>query len=74
MAGHADVVALQRRRALRDSGGKLIILNLFLIGIWAAAGAGYFWPAWVMLGSVVLLALKLLHRSHSWLERLQDAS
>ena len=26
------------------------LVNLFLVGIWALAGAGYFWPAWPALG------------------------
>ena len=26
------------------------LVNVLLIGIWAASGAGYFWPVWVMLG------------------------
>ncbi len=26
------------------------LVNLFLIGVWAASGAGYFWPIWPMLG------------------------
>jgi class 3 adenylate cyclase len=26
------------------------LVNLFLIGIWAASGLGYFWPIWPMLG------------------------
>ena len=74
LAGHADARAFQRRRSLRHSAGTLVIVNVFLIGIWLAAGAGYFWPAWSVLGSAVLLALKSLHRSQSWLERVQDAS
>jgi hypothetical protein len=73
LGGDATPRMLQRRRTLRDTLGKLLIVNVFLIGIWAAGGAGYFWPAWVMLGSGVLFALKGLHRSQSWLERLQDA-
>ena len=27
-----------------------LLVNLFLIGIWAAAGGGYFWPVWPILG------------------------
>jgi class 3 adenylate cyclase len=27
-----------------------ILVNLMLIGIWAASGAGYFWPIWPILG------------------------
>jgi eukaryotic-like serine/threonine-protein kinase len=27
-----------------------LLVNVFLIGIWAAAGGGYFWPVWSLLG------------------------
>jgi class 3 adenylate cyclase len=27
-----------------------LVVNVMLIGIWAAAGAGYFWPIWPILG------------------------
>jgi Domain of unknown function (DUF1707)/2TM domain len=27
-----------------------VVINLFLIGIWAFSGRGPFWPIWVMLG------------------------
>jgi signal transduction histidine kinase len=65
--------ALRRRRGVRAVAGKLTIVNLFLIGIWAAAGAGYFWPAWVMLGSAILVGLKAAPWSHAWMERAQGA-
>jgi signal transduction histidine kinase len=73
LAAHPNLRALRRRRTLRDTAGKLVILNLFLIGIWLAGGAGYFWPVWVMLGSAVMFALKAMHRSQSWLERIEGA-
>jgi hypothetical protein len=73
LGGGPNVRVLQRRRSLRDTAGKLVILNVFLIGIWLAGGAGYFWPVWVMLGSGLLFALKSMHRSQSWLERIEGA-
>ena len=33
-----------------------VLVNLMLIGIWAASGAGYFWPIWPMLGWGIGLA------------------
>ena len=60
----------QRRRQLLAAAGTLAIVNLFLIGIWAAGGAGYFWPAWAMLGSSLALALKAAPWPHTWHERL----
>jgi hypothetical protein len=53
---------LIRRRHLRHSAGGLAILNLFLIGIWLASGSDYFWPAWVILGSLAAIGLKALPR------------
>jgi hypothetical protein len=52
--------ALRRRRRLRTDSGAMAILNLFVIGVWIAAGAGYFWPAWVLLGSAIAVAVKAL--------------
>jgi signal transduction histidine kinase len=55
--------ALVRRRHFRQLAGTLVILNVFIVGVWAAAGAhGYFWPAWVMLGSGIAVALSALAR------------
>jgi hypothetical protein len=49
------------RRRFRQHAGAQVILTVFIIGVWAAAGAGdYFWPAWVMLGSAIMLGLHAL--------------
>ena len=43
-----------------------VVVNAFLIAVWALAGAGYFWPAWVILGwglAVVLQAMATFARS-----------
>jgi signal transduction histidine kinase len=58
------------RRRLIATAGTLAIVNLFLIGLWIASGSSYFWPAWVMLGSVIALALKAIPWSHAWHDRL----
>jgi eukaryotic-like serine/threonine-protein kinase len=34
-----------------------VLVNVFLIGIWAASGGGYFWPIWSMLGWGIGLAV-----------------
>ena len=73
LAGEHDARAVGRRRGIRASAGKLAIVNVFLIGIWAAGGAGYFWPAWVLLGSAALLGLKAAPWSHTWGERVTGA-
>jgi signal transduction histidine kinase len=59
---------------LLGTAGTLAITNLFLIGIWVASSSDYFWPAWVMLGSVVALALKAMPWSHSLHDRIHGAS
>ncbi|MFL5867509.1 MAG: adenylate/guanylate cyclase domain-containing protein [Thermoleophilaceae bacterium] len=33
-----------------------VLVNVLLIGIWAASGGGYFWPVWVILGWGILVA------------------
>jgi hypothetical protein len=43
-----------------------VVVNVFLVAIWAVAGGGYFWPAWVILGwglAVVLQAMATFARS-----------
>jgi hypothetical protein len=43
--------ARQRLRARRDFSSHLVayvVVNGFLIAIWAMTGAGYFWPAWLL--------------------------
>jgi signal transduction histidine kinase len=54
-----------KRRRFAHQAGSLAILNLFLVGVWIASGSSYFWPAWVMLGSIAALALKALPRPRS---------
>ena len=44
-------------RGLAIHGGVTIIVCLYLIGIWGAAGAGSFWPAWAILGLAIPVAL-----------------
>jgi signal transduction histidine kinase len=61
-SGDEALRELLRRRRLRHSAGGLAILNLFLTGIWLASGSSYFWPAWVILGSLAAIGLKALPR------------
>jgi signal transduction histidine kinase len=66
IAGAADreeaVRRVRRNRRLRHVAGALAILNVFIVGVWLASGSSYFWPAWVLLGSVVAIAIKALPR------------
>jgi hypothetical protein len=55
--------AAKRVNARRDFGSHLVayvVVNGFLIVVWALTGAGYFWPAWVLAGWGVGLVL------HAW--------
>ncbi len=54
--------ATKRVQKRRDLGAHLVayvVVNTMLIGIWAITGAGYFWPAWVLLGWGVGLVLNV---------------
>ena len=44
-------LARRRVQERRDFGAHLvtyIVVNVFLIALWALTGMGYFWPVWVM--------------------------
>jgi signal transduction histidine kinase len=60
LAGVPSARAARRRRGLRRTAGILAIVDLYLIGLWVVNDRGYFWPAWVLLGSAVALGLKAL--------------
>jgi hypothetical protein len=44
------VQSLKKKRDFRTHVVMYVIVNAFLIGIWAISGAGYFWPAFVLGG------------------------
>ena len=50
---------LQKRSDLGAHVVAYVLINAMLVGIWAITGAGYFWPAWVILGWGVGLALNV---------------
>lgn len=41
---------LEARQDFRSHFVVYVVFNLFLIGIWAFTGGGYFWPAWILGG------------------------
>jgi hypothetical protein len=50
--------ALKRLKARREFNRRAAVATLVAIvtvTIWAAAGAGYFWPVWPMIGFVIAL-------------------
>jgi hypothetical protein len=56
--------AIQKRKFLGDLMAYLVI-NAFLVGIWAVSGFGSFWPGWVLAVwgvFLVLDAMKLIYR------------
>jgi len=40
----------RRRRAVRSILTPYVIVNMFLVLVWAVSGLGYFWPVWPILG------------------------
>ena len=48
------------RTGFQQHVGFQVILNVFIIGVWVAAGGDYFWPAWVMLGSAIAVGIHAL--------------
>jgi signal transduction histidine kinase len=70
LAAGGDPRAIRRRRRLRIDAGILAIVDLMLIGVWLAAGGGYFWPVWPLLGTALAIVLKALRWPGSLRERL----
>jgi hypothetical protein len=48
---------LLRKRKVRGDLFAYVLVNAFLVGVWAVSGFGYFWPGWVLAGWGVLLVL-----------------
>ena len=54
--------AIKRVSKRRDLGAHVVtycVVNAMLVAIWAITGAGYFWPAWALLGWGVGLVLNV---------------
>ena len=41
---------LQNKRDFMSDLVAYVVINAFLVGVWAMTGSGYFWPAWVLAG------------------------
>jgi hypothetical protein len=39
---------IEKRRKLANDLIAYVVVNAFLVAVWAFTGHGYFWPAWVM--------------------------
>jgi hypothetical protein len=46
-----------RKRKFRGDLVAYVVINAFLVGIWAVSGFGSFWPGWVMAAWGVFLLL-----------------
>jgi hypothetical protein len=51
---------VQARRDFANHVVAYVVVNAFLVVVWAVTGGGYFWPAWVIGGWGVGLVL------HAW--------
>lgn len=52
----AAVERVKAKRDFKNHLGAYLIVNALLVIIWAASGAGYFWPVWPIAGWGVGLA------------------
>lgn len=48
---------VQARRDLVNHAIVYVVVNSFFVGMWWFTGAGYFWPAWILGGWGIGLAL-----------------
>jgi len=46
----AAIERLKAKRAFQGNVVSFVVINAFLIGIWAVSGAGFFWPIFIILG------------------------
>ncbi len=56
----AAINRLKDKRAFFSDVVAYVVVNAFLVLVWALGGAGYFWPVWVMGGWGIGLAM------HAW--------
>jgi 2TM domain len=50
---------VEKRRGLQGGLVAYVVINGFLVAVWAMTGGGYFWPAWVIAGWGVGMLLGL---------------
>jgi fatty acid desaturase len=56
---------VEKKRKFRSDLVAYVVVNAFLVGIWAFTGAGYFWPGWVLAAwglGMILTAWDLFYR------------
>lgn len=52
--------APDRSLVLRERTAAFLVPNVVCIAVWAATGAGSFWPGWVLLGTGIAFAVFLI--------------
>ena len=53
----AAIERIREKRAFRTHVVIYLVVNVFLVGVWALTGGGYFWPGWVIAGWGIGLVL-----------------
>lgn len=48
---------VERKHKFRGDVVAYVVINIFLVGVWALTDRGYFWPGWVLAGWAVFLLL-----------------
>lgn len=56
----AAIDRITAKREVRNHAVVYVAVNILLVVVWAASGAGYFWPVWVIAGWGIGLAM------HAW--------
>ncbi|MGB5188088.1 MAG: 2TM domain-containing protein [Acidimicrobiia bacterium] len=56
----AAIERIKEKRDFRIHVVIYLVVNVFLVGVWAVSGGGYFWPGWVIAGWGIGLVL------HGW--------
>jgi hypothetical protein len=41
---------IKKRKGFQANLVAYVVINAFMVGIWALSGGGYFWPMWTILG------------------------
>jgi hypothetical protein len=57
---HVPAPRPDRGRALRERTAAFLTPNVVCVAVWAATGAGPFWPGWVLLGTGIAFAVFLI--------------
>lgn len=48
---------VEKKRKFAGDVVAYLVINAFLVGVWAVSGFGYFWPGWVLAAWGVFLVL-----------------